>query len=72
MLFRSTDVGMTGCYNSVIGMEKEGVLKRFIERIPERFEVANGAASVCGVVIDIDKKTGKSRGIRRVRADEKN
>ena len=67
-----TDVGMTGCYNSVIGMEKEGVLKRFIERIPERFEVANGAASVCGVVIDIDEQTGKSRGIRRVRADEKN
>jgi len=66
-----TDVGMTGCYNSVIGMEKEGVLKRFVERIPERFEVANGSASVCGVVIEVDEKTGLSRGIRRIRADEK-
>ncbi|MEK9941869.1 MAG: YmdB family metallophosphoesterase, partial [Gammaproteobacteria bacterium] len=59
------------CYNSVIGMEKEGVLKRFVERIPERFEVANGSASVCGVVIEVDEKTGLSRGIRRIRADEK-
>jgi len=55
----------------VIGMEKEGVLKRFVERIPERFEVASGAASVCGVVIEVDEKTGLSRGIRRIRADEK-
>ena len=54
---------MTGCYNSVIGMEKEGVLKRFVERIPERFEVASGAASVCGVVIEVNEKTGLSRKV---------
>ncbi len=66
-----SDVGMTGCYNSVIGMETSGVLKRFVERVPERFEVASGPASVCGVVIDIDETTGTSRGIARVRADEK-
>ena len=66
-----TDVGMTGCYNSVIGMEKEGVLKRFINRVPARFEVASGSASVCGVVIEVDSKTGHSLSIRRVRKDEK-
>ena len=66
-----SDVGMTGCYNSVIGMETAGVLKRFVERVPERFEVASGPASVCGVIIDIDETTGKSRSIARVRANEK-
>ena len=66
-----SDVGMTGCYNSVIGMETAGVLKRFVQRVPERFEVASGPASVCGVIIDIDETTGKSRSIARVRANEK-
>ncbi|HCK76066.1 MAG TPA: TIGR00282 family metallophosphoesterase [Gammaproteobacteria bacterium] len=66
-----SDVGMTGCYNSVIGMEKAGVLKRFVERVPARFEVASGPASVCGVILDIDETTGKSRSIARVRVNEK-
>ncbi|HCL94132.1 MAG TPA: TIGR00282 family metallophosphoesterase [Gammaproteobacteria bacterium] len=66
-----SDVGMTGCYNSVIGMETAGVLKRFVERVPERFEVASGSASVCGVIIDVDEVTGKSRSIARVRINEK-
>ena len=66
-----SDVGMTGCYNSVIGMETAGVLKRFVQRVPERFEVASGPASVCGVIIDIDETSGKSRSIARVRANEK-
>ena len=47
------------------------MLKRFVQRVPERFEVANGPASVCGVIIDIDETTGKSRSIARVRANEK-
>ena len=66
-----SDVGMTGCYNSVIGMETAGVLKRFVERVPERFEVASGSASVCGVIIDVDGTTGKGRSIARVRVNEK-
>ena len=52
-------------------MPSPKVLKRFVKRVPERFEVAAGPASVCGVVIDIDETTGTSRGIARVRADEK-
>jgi hypothetical protein len=52
-------------------METAGVLKRFVQRVPERFEVASGPASVCGVIIDIDETTGKSRSIARVRANEK-
>ena len=55
----------------MIGMETAGVLKRFVERVPERFEVASGSASVCGVIIDVDGTTGKSRSIARVRVNEK-
>ena len=65
-----TDVGMTGCYNSVIGMQTDKVLRRFVERIPERFEPASGRGSVCGVIIEIDEIDGKSESIKRVRMDE--
>ena len=48
-----TDVGMTGDYNSVIGMEKDEPLRRFTRRIPSgRFEPANGAATLCGVAVE--------------------
>ena len=65
-----SDVGMTGCYNSVIGVETSGILKRFVERVPERMEPASGPGSVCGVIIDIDETSGSSRSIERVRVDE--
>jgi calcineurin-like phosphoesterase len=65
-----TDVGMTGCYNSVIGMQTDKVLRRFVERIPERFVPASGRGSVCGVIIEIDEIDGKSVSIKRVRMDE--
>ena len=65
-----SDVGMTGCYNSVIGVETSGILKRFVDRVPERMEPASGPGSVCGVVIDVDETSGLSRSIERVRVDE--
>ncbi len=65
-----SDVGMTGCYNSILGMEIAGVLKRFVQRVPERFEAATGPVWICGVVIDVDEQTGASRGIKRVRVNE--
>ena len=50
-----TDVGMTGDYDSVIGMEKEEPLRRFTRRIPSgRFEPALGPATLCGVAIEIN------------------
>ncbi len=61
-----SDVGMTGCYDSVIGMNKEKVLRRMVQKLPERLEAAEGRATLCAVVIDIDTKTGASRGIQRV------
>ncbi|MHB8254088.1 MAG: TIGR00282 family metallophosphoesterase [Acidiferrobacter sp.] len=65
-----SDVGMTGCYDSVIGMNKEKVLKRMVQKLPERLEAAEGPATFCGVVIDIDGKTGRSRAIQRVSVRE--
>jgi len=65
-----SDVGMTGCYDSVIGMNKEKVLKRMVQKLPERLEAAEGSATLCCVVIDIDVKTGRSRGIQRLSVRE--
>ncbi|MBI1869331.1 MAG: TIGR00282 family metallophosphoesterase [Methylocystis sp.] len=49
-----TDVGMTGDYDSVIGMEKEEPLRRFIRKTPgSRFEPAQGEATLCGVAVEI-------------------
>jgi len=65
-----SDVGMTGCYNSVIGADTDIILRRFVDRLPVRIEPASGPASICGVVIEIDELTGLSRVIERVRVDE--
>jgi metallophosphoesterase (TIGR00282 family) len=49
-----TDVGMTGDYDSVIGMEKEEPLRRFTRKVPgARFEPAQGEATLCGVALEI-------------------
>src|ERR1700685_3452622 len=53
-----SDVGMTGDYDSVIGMAKDEPLQRFVRRISSaRFEPASGAATLCGVVVETDPAT---------------
>ena len=61
-----TDVGMTGPYESVIGMRVDKVLKRFLLQTPSSFEVAKRDVRLAGVVIDVDEATGKARGIERL------
>lgn len=61
-----TDVGMTGPYDSVIGVKKELVINRFLTNMPARFEAASGEVKLCAVVIDCDEGTGKARSIQRV------
>lgn len=61
-----TDVGMTGPYQSVIGVETEIVLNRFLTQMPARFEVAGGPAHLAGLVIDIDESTGRATAVRRI------
>ncbi len=61
-----TDVGMTGPHDSVIGMEKQGVLQRFLDAMPARFAVADGDVQMNTVLIDVDESTGRARSIDRL------
>lgn len=61
-----TDVGMTGPYDSILGMECEAVLQRMIHQLPKRFEVADGPEVILsGVVVDLDEETGTAQSIER-------
>ncbi len=63
-----TDAGMCGDYNSVIGMEKLEPLRRFITGMSSsRFEPANGPATLSGVYVETDDRTGKALKIRKIR-----
>lgn len=61
-----TDVGMTGPYDGVIGVNKDIILKKFLTSMPQRFEVANGRVIFNAVMLDIDEKNGKTTNIRRI------
>jgi metallophosphoesterase (TIGR00282 family) len=61
-----TDVGMTGPYDSVIGVQKELIIARFLNNMPARFEAATGDVRLCAVVVDCDEVTGRARRIERV------
>jgi len=61
-----TDLGMTGPYESVIGVEKEAVIHRFITGMPSRFETAKGDPRFAAAVIEVDPETGRARGIERL------
>jgi len=61
-----TDVGMTGSYDGVIGMNKADVIARFTSVIARRAEHSSGQVRICGAVIDIDEATGKARTIERI------
>ena len=61
-----TDIGMTGSYAGVIGMNKEDVIKRFTSVTFRRAEHAAGQARICAVVLDIDEVTGRARGLQRL------
>ncbi len=66
-----SDVGMTGAYDSILGVEKDAVLKRFLTQIPQRFEVPdNGRTLLSGVVVELDPKTGLAKSIKRVLINE--
>ncbi len=63
-----TDAGMCGDYDSVIGMQKEAAVARFVRKMPgERLQVAEGEATLCAVFIETDDVTGLARRIAPVR-----
>lgn len=61
-----TDVGMTGPYDGILGIDRDSVLKRFLTNLPVRFEVTTGREQLSGVVVDVDPKTGKAQKIERI------
>lgn len=61
-----TDAGMTGPFDSVIGMKKDLVLERFLLQMPNKFDVANHDIRLQGVRLDIDKNTGRAEHIERI------
>jgi metallophosphoesterase (TIGR00282 family) len=61
-----TDVGMTGPYDSVIGVNKEQIITRFLNNMPTRFEAATGDVRLCAVAVDANEATGKARSIKRI------
>lgn len=65
-----TDVGMSGPYDSVIGVEKELVLNRFLSGLPGKFEPAKGDPKMCAVLIECDGATGRAHSIRRLMLGE--
>jgi metallophosphoesterase (TIGR00282 family) len=61
-----TDAGMTGPHDSIIGMEKEPSLARFLNGMPAKFEPASGNPRLNGAVIEADDKTGRATKITRI------
>jgi metallophosphoesterase (TIGR00282 family) len=61
-----TDVGMTGPYESVIGVRKEMIIERFLHNLPMRFEPATGDTRLCAVVIESDDASGHAQSIERL------
>ena len=65
-----TDVGMSGPYDSVIGVEKELVLHRFLTGMPGKFEAARGNPKMCAALIRCDPETGRASAIQRIMLGE--
>lgn len=67
-----SDAGMTGPFDSVIGVKKETVIERFLTQMPNKFDLARDDIRMQGVIIDIDTESGKAKTIERVSVKLKN
>jgi metallophosphoesterase (TIGR00282 family) len=61
-----TDLGMTGPSDSVLGMDKEIVIEKFLSGRPARFEVASGSSQLQGIILRLDELSDKVLEIKRV------
>lgn len=62
-----TDIGMTGPINSILGVKSDIIISRLRENNMQRFELAEGECELCGIILEIDEKTGKALKIERIR-----
>ncbi|MBZ5554367.1 MAG: TIGR00282 family metallophosphoesterase [Acidobacteriia bacterium] len=60
------DIGMTGPYDSVIGVDKNQIIQKFFDQMPRRFETATGDPRLSAVLIEVDELMGRARSIERV------
>lgn len=58
-----TDAGMTGTIHSVLGVQKEIIIKKFVEKLPQRFDLATGDCKMNCLLMEIDEKSGKTLNI---------
>ncbi|HXF04966.1 MAG TPA: TIGR00282 family metallophosphoesterase [Blastocatellia bacterium] len=61
-----TDLGMTGPYDSVIGIDTAQILDRFLRGMPRKFDVASGDVRLCGAIVEIDETTFRATAIERL------
>ena len=61
-----TDIGMTGPKNSVLGMDKDAALKRFLTALPEKYKIAEGETMLNGCIFKLDDNTNKVIQIERI------
>jgi 2',3'-cyclic-nucleotide 2'-phosphodiesterase len=61
-----TDAGMTGPYDSVIGVQASDALYRIMTGLPNRFNLAEGNIKLAGACVDVDPATGKAKSIERI------
>ncbi len=62
-----TDAGMTGAINSAIGANIDDIIKRFTTHLPVRARSAEGPAQMCGILLEVDERTGKCTSITRIK-----
>ena len=60
-----TDVGMTGPRDSVLGVDKNVIIEKFLTYYPKRHVFAGGDVDVCGAVVEVDRKSGRAVSIER-------
>ena len=65
-----SDVGMSGPYDSVIGVDKDLVLQRFLTGMPSKFEAAKGNPKMCATLVTCDAATGRATGVQRIMLGE--
>ncbi len=61
-----SDLGMTGPQLSILGRTPSGIIQRFLDGMPQKFEVEVGKGQFCGCIFDIDENSGKCTDIERL------
>lgn len=61
-----TDLGMTGPHDSVLGRDKEAVVKSLVTGVPRPYTVASGDARASGLIVEVDDRTGRAQSAERI------